>query len=114
MEASTCDCAGLAMIYPTLFFKHIETRRAIRNYPVYNVPNKREERTLDESRVQENFAYFMMVRRFRLAFFQNWLLQWFGVKASLNGDGLLAVNGWINAYGGGLIDDNPGTAWIFA
>ncbi|MDH6259750.1 hypothetical protein [Bradyrhizobium sp. BR13661] len=101
------------MIYPTLFFKHLKVRRAIRDYPLYDVPNKQEERTLDEASVQANFAYFMRVRLDRLAFFQNWLRDWFGVRAALNGDGLLALNGWINRYGGGLIDDATNIQTIF-
>jgi hypothetical protein len=36
------------------------------------------------------------------------------VKATLDGDGLLALNEWINAYGGGLIGDQFNTATIFA
>ena len=101
------------MIYPSLFFKHRKVRRAIGEYPLYDVPNKREERTLAEARVQANFDYFMQVRLDRLAFFRNWLREWFGVKATLNGDGLLALNAWINAYGGGLIGDQPNTMTIF-
>lgn len=102
------------MIYPTLVFKHLKVRRAIRGYPLYDLPNKQDEEMLDEARVQENFAYFMRVRFERLAFFQNWLREWFGVRATSNGDGLLALNGWINAYGGGLIGDYPNMATIFA
>jgi hypothetical protein len=104
----------MPMIYPKLFFKHLKARRAIRDYPLYDVPNKREEETLDEPRVQENFAYFMEVRLDRLAYFQNWLREWFGVRASLDGDGLLSLNAWINRYGGGLIGDEPDVMTIFA
>ena len=64
--------------------------------------------------MQENFAYFVRVRLDRLAFFQNWLRDWFAVKATLNGDGLLALNEWVNAYGGRLIGDYPNEATIFA
>ena len=42
--------------------------------------------------MQENFAYFMRARLDRLAFFQKWLRERFGAKATLNGDGLLALN----------------------
>jgi len=63
--------------------------------------------------VQANFAYFMEMRLRRLAFFQNWLGDWFGVRASLNGDGLLALNAWINGYGGGLIGDEFNTQTVF-
>jgi len=102
------------MIYPTLYFKHFKVRRAVTNYPLYDVPNKQAEATLDEARVQENFDYFMKARLNRLAFFQKWLNDWFGVKASLNGEGLLALNGWAYAYGGGLIGDRYDTATVFA
>jgi hypothetical protein len=102
------------MIYPTLFFKHRKARRAIHGYPVYDVPNKQEEETLDETRVQENFAYFMRARLDRLSFFQKWLREWFRVNATLDGDSLLALNVWITAYGGGLIGDYPDMATIFA
>jgi hypothetical protein len=101
------------MIYPTSIIKFMKVGRAIANYPVYDVPNKQEERTLDEPRVQENFDYFMRVRLDRLAFFQKWLREWFGVNATLDGNGLLALNAWVNAYGGGLIGDQFNTQTIF-
>ena len=102
------------MIYPKLFFKHWKVRRAIGNYPLYDVPHKQAEEPLGEARVQENFAYFMRTQLDRLAYFQKWLGEWFGVRASLDGDGLLAVNAWINVYGGGLIGDRFGSATVFA
>jgi hypothetical protein len=102
------------MIYPKLLLKHAKARRAIADYPIYDVPNKQEEGTLDEPRVRENFAYFMRVHLDRLAFFQKWLREWFEVRATLDGDGLLALNEWVNAYGGGLIGEYPRRATIFA
>src|SRR5580704_1000655 len=101
------------MIYPTSIIKFMKVGRAIANYPLYDVPNKQEERTLDEPRVQENFDYFVRVRLDRLAFFQKWLRERFGVNATLDGNGLLALNAWVNAYGGGLIGDEPGVMTIF-
>jgi hypothetical protein len=56
----------------------------------------------------------MRVRLDRLTFFQTWLREWFGVKATLDGDGLLALNAWINTYGGGLIGDQFNKAMVFA
>ncbi len=102
------------MIYPTLLLKHLRTKRAIANYPLYDVPHKRSEDTLDKKSAQENFDYFMNVRRQRLVFFQRWLHDWFRVVATLDGDGLVAVNRWINGYGGGLIGDQHDTMTIFA
>ena len=87
------------MIYPKLLLKHAQARRAIAGYPLYDVPNKREEGTLDEARVQcgEFRLFGTRIHLDRLSFFQKWLRDWFGVRATLNGDGLLALNEWVNA-----------------
>lgn len=102
------------IVNPRFWLRHWRVRRALRTYPLYDVPHKQEEETLDESGVQDNFNYFMRVRHERLAFFQNWLRTGFGVHASLNGDGLVALNKWVNAYGGGLIGDEFKRMTIFA
>ncbi len=101
------------MIYPRLWLKHFRARRALKNYPLYDVPHKKSERKLKEKQVQENFAYFMSVRKERLAFFQNWLRQNFGVKATLDGDGVTAVSRWADTYGGGLVFDECPTLLPF-
>lgn len=101
------------MIHPKFWLKHRKARRAAADYPLYDVPHKQAERTLSEDQVQENFSYFMRVRLDRLALFQCWLNRNFGVTPTLNGDGILALYGWCNDYGGGLIGDETYTASIF-
>lgn len=50
------------MIYPRYWIKHSIARRALRGYPLYDVPHKQSERTMTEAEAQENFHYFMSVR----------------------------------------------------
>jgi hypothetical protein len=97
---------GAMMIHPKFWLKHMRARRAIKGYPLYDVPHKQAEAALSESQAQENFDYFMKVRLDRLAFFQKWLLDNFGVTASLDGAGVRAVSRWVDDYGGGLIRDD--------
>src|SRR3954470_6082536 len=91
------------MIYPRYWIKHHLARRALRGYPLYDVPHKRPERTMTEAEAQENFDFFMSVRLGRLAYFVDWMKTTFAIKASLDGDGLAAVSNWTEDYGGGLI-----------
>lgn len=76
------------MIHPKFWLKHARARRALRGYPLYDVPHKQAEGTLSEKEARENFDYFMRVRLERLAFFQEWLKKNFGVNATLDGDGV--------------------------
>lgn len=78
------------------------------------MPHKQAERILDESGVQENFQYFMRVRLERLAFFQKWLERNFKVEATINGDGIIAVNQWVEGYGGALVPDIVDYLNVFA
>lgn len=101
------------MISPLFWYKHARAQRALKNYPIYDVPHKRAEGELPEREAQENFDYFMRVRLQRLAFFQDWLCRNFSVTASLDGDGVRAVSRWVDDYGGGLIGDDRYVAQIF-
>ncbi len=83
-------------------------------YPLYDVPHKQEEETLEEPQFVENYEYFMRVRLDRLAFFQGWLNRHFNVRASIDGDGVRAVSAWVDGYGGALIGDEARRATIFA
>lgn len=102
------------MIYPRFWLKHAHVRRALKGYPLYDVPHKKSEQKLSEGEARENFDYFMCVRLERLAFFRNWLRTNFGVVATLDGDGIRAVSRWVDDYGGGLIGDETYTMAIFA
>jgi hypothetical protein len=91
------------MICPRYWIKHLLARRALRGYPLYDVPHKRAEKTMTEAEAQENFDYFMSVRLGRFAFFVDWMRRNFAVEATLDGEGLTAVSNWADDYGGGLI-----------
>jgi hypothetical protein len=94
------------MKLPQYWLKHWRTRRAIVGYPLYDPPHKKRETTLEEQLIRDNFNYFMQVRLERLAFFQEWLRRHFGTTASIEGDGVRALNDWVNGYGGALIGDD--------
>ena len=94
------------MIRPRYWIKHLTARRAVRGYPLYDVPHKRAERTMTESEAQENFDYFMNVRLARLAHFVNWMDEHFSIRPTIDGDGLTAVSNWADEFGGGLIRRN--------
>lgn len=55
----------------------------------------------------------MEVKADRLSFFQNWLRLNFAVNATLDRDGVLALESWIQNYGGGLITDSYKSREIF-
>lgn len=91
------------MIHPRYWIKHLVARRALRDYPLYDVPHKRLEREMTEAEAQENFDYFMSVRDSRLTYFTDWMRRRFSIKATLDGDGIIAVSDWADEYAGGLI-----------
>jgi hypothetical protein len=103
------------VIRPRYWIKHAIARRALRGYPVYDVPHKGAEGKMGEARAQENFDYFMRARMRRLTYFTGWLKSNFAVTAALDGEGLRAVSHWADDYGGGLIgiEDFPTRMKIF-
>lgn len=94
------------MIHPRYWIKHAVARHALRGYPLYDVPHKRPERVMTEAEAQGNFDYFMNVRVGRLAYFTDWMRKNFAVKATLDGDGIVAVSDWADNYAGGLIRED--------
>jgi hypothetical protein len=94
------------MIHPRYWIKHALARRALRGYPLHDVPHKRLERAMTEAEAHENFDYFMSVRAGRLAYFTDWMRKNFAVKATLDGDGITAVSDWADNYAGGLIRED--------
>jgi hypothetical protein len=91
------------MIYPRHWISHMVARRALRDYPLYAPPHKGMERDMTEAKAEENFDYFMSVRRSRLAHFAEWMNSHFAVKVTLDGSGLTAISNWADKYGGGLL-----------
>jgi hypothetical protein len=105
--------AAVELIRPAFWIKYWRVQRAVSEYLLYNPPHTGKEQNLSEQEVQENFDYFMKVRLDRLAYFQNWLRGKFGVNPSLDGEGILALEAWVRAFGGGLLDDEVSRRAIF-
>jgi hypothetical protein len=101
------------VIHPSYWLKHASARRAVQNYPLYDVPHKQVEQSLNEIGVQENFAYFMRVKLSRLYFFKNWLRKSFDVDVDIDGGGLRKLSEWVDRYGGALIGDEADRQLIF-
>jgi len=101
------------MINPVCWLRFQRTRRAVADYPLYDPPNKAAEGTLPIKEIEDNFAYFINVRLQRLAFFRLWLSNHFGVEASLNGAGVLAIEKWADQFSGGLVMDSAESSEIF-
>jgi hypothetical protein len=99
--------------HPRFWLRHWRVRRALKGYPIYNVPHKKPEGDLPEVQARENFDYFMRVRLERLAFFQSWLRNFFSVDASLTPAGVHGVNRWVDQFGGGLIGDDSNGTFVF-
>ncbi len=70
------------MIHPRYWIKHLVARRALRGYPLYDVPHKQAERAMTGAEALENFNYFMSVRLGRLAYFVHWMTKNFAVKTT--------------------------------
>jgi hypothetical protein len=97
------------MIKPYLWLRHHRACRAVAGYPLYDVPRKayEEEGALTEPQVHENFEYFMRVRHERLAFLRSRLARRFDLDIGLDGAGIIALEDWLEDYGGGLVTDEP-------
>jgi hypothetical protein len=102
------------LIRPRYWLRFALAHRAVRHYPLYDVPHKQDERTLDEGRIQENFSYFMRERLNRLAFFRSWLRTSFHIDADLDGGGLRKVSRWVDDYGGALVGAQADDLTVYA
>ncbi|NEU12785.1 hypothetical protein G3T14_11645 [Methylobacterium sp. BTF04] len=107
-----------ALLPPGMWLRRRRLLRALRDYPVYDPPHKKEERLLSREQAVENFDYFMRIRHQRLAFFQAWLQQNFRVTINSTERGVRKINRWGNDYAGLLLyhpeDLNaPGNAYFF-
>jgi hypothetical protein len=93
------------VIDPRYWLPHWQARRALVGYPLYTVPHRQSEATLDVALALENFDHFMSVRLERLAAFREWLARHFGVEAALDEPGLRAVEAWVKRYGSGAVEE---------
>jgi hypothetical protein len=88
------------MLLPLMWLRKKKLDRLLKDYPLYDPPHKVEERVLPKEKAQENFEYFMRVRKERVAFFSRWPEGNFGVKFTSDRKGALALGGWLIRYGG--------------
>jgi hypothetical protein len=68
-------------------------------YPLYDPPHKVEERRLSPDKAEANFDYFMSVRQQRLSDFRSWMESKFGVRLTLDRNGVVALCDWTELYG---------------
>jgi hypothetical protein len=95
------------MLLPHMWLRKLWLRHTLRRYPLYDPPNKVEERLLSPEKARENFDYFMQVREQRVAFFYEWLHRHFWITLTPDSDGVRALNRWGNRYAGLLLERNP-------
>jgi hypothetical protein len=87
-----------------MWLRRFWLQRALRDYPVYDPPHKREERLLTKELARENFDYFMEVRQQRAEYFRDWLRRFFRVILTPDAKGIEALSRWGNKYVGLLLD----------
>jgi hypothetical protein len=95
------------MIRPQMWLRNRRLQRALRDYPLYDVPHKVEDRLLPRDAAAENFAYFMDVRHQRLAHLQEWLKEFFGTTVTTDEWGLGTLCRWGVKYAGLLMTREP-------
>ncbi|MGD9544516.1 MAG: hypothetical protein AB7F41_04615 [Methylocystis sp.] len=91
------------MLLPLMWLRKKKLDRLLKDYPLYDPPHKVEERLLPKAKAQENFEYFMRVRKERVAFFSRWLKDEFGVAIGPTQRGVEALNRWMFQYVGLLL-----------
>jgi|GEM_PF-2514583 len=95
------------MLLPHVAIRKFWLKRALRGYPLYDPPQKVEERLLTKELAAENFEYFMRVRQRRMAHFQDWLHRYFFITLTPDAKGVRALNRWGNKYAGLLLNVGP-------
>lgn len=91
---------------PRAWFRARRLRAALDGYPVYAPPNMRNEIELPRSKAKENFSYFQQQLPCRRQFLHDFLKK-FEIDADTTDDGLAAVSGWYDYYGGLLLRFRP-------
>jgi hypothetical protein len=81
-----------------VLFPRWRLERALRRYPLYDPPNKAEERLLSKELAVENFDYFMRVRHQRMAALLDLLWQFSGVAVTSDQAGVVALNRWFTEH----------------
>lgn len=91
---------------PRAWFRARRLKAALDGYPVYAPPNMQNEIELPLSKAKENFSYFQRQLPSRLQLLRDFLKK-FEIDAVTTDDGLAAVSGWFDCYGGLLLRFRP-------
>jgi hypothetical protein len=97
------------VLKPRVWFDAVRVHYALKNYSVYSPPHMRNEIKLLAGAAEENFDYFQTTRSTRMASFRIFMKN-FGVDATTDDKGLVAVSEWFKRYGGLLLYYKPRTA----
>jgi hypothetical protein len=90
------------MLHPKTWLDAVRIREAIRNYPVYTPPHRKDSESITFAEGNENFAFFIDQKPIRLANFVKWLA-YFGVSPSDDDMGIHNVGAWVHRNGGLLM-----------
>jgi hypothetical protein len=82
-------------------------QRALKEYPLYDPPHKKDESCLPRAKAEENFEYFTNVREQRVAILRDFL-KGFGVDLDFSYRALRELNDWFFTYGGFMIYELTG------
>jgi len=88
------------MLLPQMWLRKRKLESLLKDYPLYDPPHKVEERLLPKEQAQENFDYFMRVRKERSAYFVKWLRDEFDATISPDSKGVDALGKWLIKFGG--------------
>jgi hypothetical protein len=84
-------------------------QRALKDYPLYDPPHKKDESCLPRAKAEENFEYFTRVLEQRVAILRGFLAG-FGVDLDFSERALRDLNDWFFTYGGFMIHELIGTS----
>jgi hypothetical protein len=99
-----------ATLHPLAMLRELRVKRAIRDYPLYDPPHKVEERLLSREQALENFEYFMRHKEERVAYFHNWIAEWFGYPVdTVNLSSLIE---WTPKYAALLMPRKTENEWL--
>lgn len=91
---------------PRAWLRARRLRSALDGYPVYTPPHMHNEIEMPRGKAQENFGYFVQQVPLRMQVLRDFLKK-FGIDAVTTDEGLNAVSGWFDCYGGLLLPFRP-------
>lgn len=97
--------ASYVLLKPSLWMARRRIKRILaKPYPAYLPPHRKWEKHLSPSQRQENFDYFMSIRKPRLEVFRSWIHEKFNVEATFDKRGIDSLSHWFDTHGGFFID----------